>query len=173
MHSTTTIAETSLELRLQNEEATCALAKDFACALKAHIATIKETGFNLRLTGDLGAGKTTFTRALLRNLGITGRVKSPTFELVSEYTVLGDVAFYHFDFYRFASPEEFEEAGFRDLFGAGRICVSEWSEKAKPFLPQADVEITFKIDGLSRDVRIESFSSLGESFQTTLLGEEA
>ena len=119
---------------LADETQTEAIAQRFASALGVLREDILAQGFNLRLTGDLGAGKTTFTRALLRALGVAGRVRSPTFELVEEYDVLDGCVFYHFDFYRFESPREFEEAGFRDMFGSGRITACEWSEKAADYL---------------------------------------
>ncbi|MBQ9240262.1 MAG: tRNA (adenosine(37)-N6)-threonylcarbamoyltransferase complex ATPase subunit type 1 TsaE [Duodenibacillus sp.] len=141
-----------------DEDATVSFARTLAQALSHVHPQIRDKGFNLRLTGDLGAGKTTLTRALLRALGVTGRVKSPTFELVSDYTVLGDIEFHHFDFYRFESPVEFEDAGFRDLFGPGRITASEWSEKAAPYLPEADLDIVLTIQGESRTASLTAFS---------------
>ena len=105
--------------------------------------------------------KTTLTRALLRHLGVTGRVKSPTFELVSDYDVLDGIAFHHFDFYRFESPIEFDEAGFRDLFGPGSITASEWSDKAGEFLPSADLELVIAICGTERDVTLKAYSMAG------------
>jgi tRNA threonylcarbamoyladenosine biosynthesis protein TsaE len=141
-----------------DEDATVSFARSLAQAL-AHIhPLIRTKGFNLRLTGDLGAGKTTLTRALLRALGVTGRVKSPTFELVSDYTVLGDIEFHHFDFYRFESPVEFEDAGFRDLFGSGRITACEWSDKAAPYLPEADLEIVLTIQGEGRTAKLTAMT---------------
>ncbi len=166
--STAFDSQNLLKLRLENEEETEALAARFARALTKLEDPISQSGFNLRLTGDLGAGKTTFTRALLRALGFTGRVKSPTFELLNEYPVFGATTLRHFDFYRFEAPVEFEEAGFRDLFGPGAICVTEWSNKADPYLPKADLEMTLCIEGLSRDASIACFSELGKSFLKTL-----
>ena len=94
----------------------------------------------------------------MRHLGVTGRVKSPTFELVSDYDVLDGIAFHHFDFYRFESPIEFDEAGFRDLFGPGSITASEWSDKAGEFLPSADLELVIAICGTERDVTLKAYS---------------
>ena len=154
--------DTSLELVFADESQTQAFAVRLAKALAEHADDVARSGFNLRLTGDLGAGKTTLTRALLRALGVGGRVRSPTFELVEEYDVLDGLSFYHFDFYRFESPCEFEDAGFRALFGAGRITVCEWSERAGAYLPAADLEITLTVEGLARRARIAAAGRLGE-----------
>ncbi len=151
---------TTHERLFPNEEATVSFARKLAQALARVRPSICQTGFNLRLTGDLGAGKTTMTRALLRALGVTGRVKSPTFELVSDYTVLDGLPFHHFDFYRFESPVEFEDAGFRDLFGPGRLTASEWSEKAAGYLPDADLEILLTINGEQRKAELLAYSPL-------------
>ena len=101
-----------LSLVLPDEASTESLGKRLAEAVLKHSKEITDRGLNIRLQGTLGAGKTTLTRALLRALGFSGRVRSPTFTLVETYSVQG-LAINHFDFYRFESPEEFEEAGFR------------------------------------------------------------
>lgn len=154
-------SQNSTRVRLSDETHTVRFAEHLADALTHVREAICQSGFNLRLTGDLGAGKTTLTRALLRQLGVTGRVKSPTFELVSDYDVLDGIAFHHFDFYRFESPIEFDEAGFRDLFGPGSITASEWSDKAGEFLPSADLELVIAICGTERDVTLKAYSMAG------------
>ena len=138
-----------------------AFARRVAQALLAHESAIAQHGFNLRLNGGLGAGKTTFTRALLRACGVTGRVRSPTFELVEDYEIGKTLEFHHFDFYRFESAEEFDEAGFRELFGPGMVTACEWSEKAAPFLPDADLEISLSVKDLSRDASLKAYTPLG------------
>lgn len=161
-------------LELVDEAATVRLAQQLARSLEAHTSAVRSHGFNLRLTGDLGAGKTAFTRALLRALGVTGRVRSPTFELVEDYDVLDGIEFHHFDFYRFESPVEFDEAGFRDLFGTNRITVCEWSEKAAPYLPACDAQITLTNEGAtpnSRRARIELHSELADIVFAEVLRE--
>ena len=154
-------SQNSTRVRLSDETHTVRFAEHLADALTHVREAICQSGFNLRLTGDLGAGKTTLTRALLRHFGVTGRVKSPTFELVSDYDVLDGIAFHHFDFYRFESPIEFDEAGFRDLFGPGSITASEWSDKAGEFLPSADLELAIAICGTERDVTLKAYSMAG------------
>ena len=100
----------------------------------------------IQLHGDLGAGKTTFVRHLLKALGVPGRVKSPTYAVVEPYTVEGvppesTLAIWHFDFFRFNDPDEWEEAGFRDIFASPGLKLVEWPEKAGSHLPPADLDI--------------------------------
>lgn len=146
----------------QTQADTEAFAAQVAKVLLNHESDIARDGFNLRLNGGLGAGKTTFTRALLRACGVTGRVRSPTFELVENYEIGESLQFHHFDFYRFEAPEEFDEAGFRELFGPGMVTACEWSEKAAPYLPDADVEITLLVDKLSRQAHLKACSPAGQ-----------
>lgn len=117
-------------LRLRDEEATAGLARLAAMQLAP--------GFILFLSGDLGAGKTTFTRALLRALGYEGRVRSPTFTLAESYN-LSKFDLYHFDFYRFSSEEEWREAGFEAHVGGEDVAVIEWPELGGAGLPPPDL----------------------------------
>lgn len=89
-----------------------------------------------------------------------GRVKSPTFSLLETYKVDGFTV-NHFDFYRFEDPVEFEEAGFRENYGPGRVVASEWTSKAEPFVPQPDLTITLKNEGEGRVCDISANSALG------------
>ncbi len=156
------LSDDTYTLTLSDEAATTALAARLAAALGPRTAALREAGFNLRLDGNLGAGKTTFTRAFLRALGFQGRVKSPTFELVEDYDLPEGLVLHHFDFYRFEDPAEFDDAGFRDLFGAGQIVFSEWSEKAEPALPAADLVLHLEVtDAASRRAQFEAQSPLG------------
>jgi len=118
------------------------------------------------LHGDLGAGKTTFTRYLLQALGVTDRIKSPTYAVVEPYEVndgASVLAIWHFDFYRFNDPQEWEDAGFRDIFASPGLKLCEWPEKAQGILPASDLDIflSVNLDG-SRDVRLTSNSPLGQ-----------
>ena len=128
----------SLEFHLADEEATSELGARLARALDSVKSEILEKGLNIKLVGDLGAGKTYLMRSALRALGFEGRVKSPTFSLLETYKVDGFTV-NHFDFYRFEDPVEFEEAGFRENYGPGRVVASEWTSKAEPFVPQPDL----------------------------------
>jgi len=96
------------------------------------------------LHGELGAGKTTFVRYLLRALGVAGRIKSPTYAVVETYQSAQwnpPLAIWHFDFYRLSNPREWEDAGFRDIFASLGVKLAEWPEKAADFLPIADLAI--------------------------------
>ncbi len=112
------------------------------------------------LRGDLGAGKTTLVRALLRALGHAGRVKSPTFTLLEQYET-GGLHLRHFDLYRFRSEEEWEAAGFRDEFDGRNVCLVEWPEKAQGLMPQADVEIRFEILPDGRKLTLQANTQAG------------
>jgi tRNA threonylcarbamoyladenosine biosynthesis protein TsaE len=125
-----------LNIDLPDEASTMALGGALAKQLQA--------GDVIFLRGDLGAGKTTLTRGCLRALGHAGRVKSPTYALVELY-VISKLNFYHFDFYRFRDPEEWHEAGFRDLFNGANICLVEWPEKAEGLLPAADLSVLLTV----------------------------
>ncbi|TFH09756.1 MAG: tRNA (adenosine(37)-N6)-threonylcarbamoyltransferase complex ATPase subunit type 1 TsaE, partial [Nitrosomonadales bacterium] len=128
-----------------NSVTTCHLENEsITLALGAEIATILRPGFTVFLKGNLGAGKTTFARGILRGLGYEGKVKSPTYNLVELYK-FSRLYFYHFDFYRFDAPVEWEEAGFREYFNENSVCLVEWPEKAEKLLPIADIQIVFTI----------------------------
>ena len=116
----------------------------------------------VELHGDLGAGKTSFVRHLLRALGVEGRVKSPTYAVVEPHATPEGLAVSHFDFYRFNDPREWEDAGFRDLFAAPGLKLAEWPEKAAALLPPADLvlQIEAQADD-SRQVALGAGTALG------------
>ena len=125
----------SLKRELPDEAATIALGRQLAPLLKP--------GMVVWLDGDLGAGKTTLVRALLRALGYDGPVKSPTYTLVEVY-VVSSIYWYHFDFYRFSHPEEFADAGLDEYFRDDAVCLVEWPEKAAGFVPPADLALRLR-----------------------------
>ncbi|AWB35292.1 tRNA (adenosine(37)-N6)-threonylcarbamoyltransferase complex ATPase subunit type 1 TsaE [Orrella marina] len=133
-----------LKLNLQDETATERLAQKLASTILQDHASAPvqsdQAAAVIHLSGDLGAGKTTFARAFLRQCGVTGRIKSPTFALLEAYNV-SSLNFYHIDFYRFSDPREWADAGFRDLFQPDSVVLIEWPEKADGTLPTADVLI--------------------------------
>ena len=138
-----------------------------ACAADA-AALARRPGLHnafIALHGPLGAGKTTFVRHLLHALGVPGRVKSPTYAVVEPYVVAhegDDIAIAHFDFYRFDDPQEWEDAGFRDVFAAPGLKLAEWPDKADGLLPVADLCIHIEplADPLRR-VRVDAHTALG------------
>lgn len=122
----------------------------------------------IELHGTLGAGKTTFTRHLLRTLGVDGRIKSPSYAVVEQHESAVGPAL-HFDFYRFNDPQEWEDAGFRDLFAGPGLKVVEWPEKAEGLLPRPDLKI--RIEPLTEDkrlVRIKGASAMGHYWLSLL-----
>ena len=115
----------------------------------------------IELRGDLGAGKTTLVRHLLRALRVEGRIKSPTYAVVEPYE-LARFNVWHFDFYRFQDPREAADAGFRDIFASPGLKLVEWPEKAAGSLPSADLVIEIEVlDDESRQVRLHAQTATG------------
>ena len=150
-----------LETRTQlwPDEAACAAS---AAALAGRRGL---DGAFVELHGPLGAGKTTFVRHLLHALGVAGRIKSPTYTVLEPYSLARDGApldISHFDFYRFDDPQEWEDAGFRDVFAAPGLKLAEWPEKAQPLLPVPDLRVTITPhDGTIRAVRHDAMTPNG------------
>ncbi|MDH4174744.1 MAG: tRNA (adenosine(37)-N6)-threonylcarbamoyltransferase complex ATPase subunit type 1 TsaE [Betaproteobacteria bacterium] len=145
--------ESSLELA--DEPATLRLG----AALAAGIAP----GRVLHLSGELGSGKTALVRGLLRELGHTGRVKSPTYPLVELY-VVSRLHLYHFDFYRFKDRSEWLDSGFREYFNAQTACIVEWPERAGGLLPPPDLAVRLEISGAGRRAWLSAATPAGEAW---------
>jgi tRNA threonylcarbamoyladenosine biosynthesis protein TsaE len=136
-----------------------------ACAASAR-ALAQRPGLRnalIELGGPLGAGKTTFVRHLLHALGVQGRVKSPTYALMEPYELPQGNA-WHFDFYRFNDPQEWEDAGLRDIFASRGLKLVEWPQKAEGLLPPADLVIDIEPEETeTRLVRITARTDVGRS----------
>ena len=130
-------------------------------ALGAALAPCLKPGMVVYLIGELGAGKTTLARGVLRALGHTGRVKSPSYALVEPYTI-SRLYLYHFDFYRFTDPREWAEAGFREYFNPDSVCLVEWPENAAGRIPPADLTIEITTAGAGRQVQVGSGTEAGD-----------
>src|SRR3954469_18856487 len=149
----------TFDLKLPDAAATARLG----AALGAGIAP----GRVLHLCGELGSGKTTLVRGLLRALGVTGPVKSPTFAWVEPYRI-SRLDLYHFDFYRFDKKTEWMSSGLRDYFRADAVCIVEWPERAGDLLPPPDMAIGLTYSGQSRQATVEAHSAEGEAWLSSL-----
>jgi tRNA threonylcarbamoyladenosine biosynthesis protein TsaE len=152
------------ELSLPDEAATLRLGA--ACVSGA------APGRVMHLRGELGAGKTTLVRGLLRGLGHPGRVKSPTYTLVEPYEDLSLNA-YHFDFYRFKNRDEWLSSGFRDYFNPQSLCIVEWPERAGDLLAAPDLLIQLRYQGEARNATLTAPSPAGESWLASILSRWA
>lgn len=149
-------------LFLSDEEASNQWATQLASHLHAPLV--------ITFSGDIGAGKTTIIRAMLRALGIQCAIKSPTFSLVESYTCSNFVV-HHFDLYRIHHEEELEYIGFRDFFNKQTICCIEWAEHAGQLVPAVDIRFKLNTKGMGRELEIIALSAAGEQVMTGFTGE--
>ncbi|MCW5606235.1 MAG: tRNA (adenosine(37)-N6)-threonylcarbamoyltransferase complex ATPase subunit type 1 TsaE [Burkholderiales bacterium] len=130
-------------------------------SLGAALAQALRPGLQIWLQGNLGSGKTTLTRGVLRALGHEGKVKSPTYTLIEPYSV-SRLNLYHFDFYRFNSPDEYLDAGLDEYFAGNGVCIVEWPDKAVPYLATPDLEIVLQPEGDGRRADIIGHTDAGQ-----------
>jgi len=138
-------------------------------SIGARLASTLHPGMIVTLSGELGTGKTTLVRGALRAFGWQGRVKSPTYTLVEHYP-FSSLYFYHFDFYRFADPSEWETAGLADAFRKDSVCLVEWPERVGSRLPVPDLalELSYAADG-GRDLVLRARTDDGEQCLTAIV----
>jgi tRNA threonylcarbamoyladenosine biosynthesis protein TsaE len=130
-------------------------------AIAVKLAGILRPGDVVCLTGDLGAGKTTFTKSLGRALGVEEDITSPTFSLIQEYR--GRTPVYHFDVYRLSKPSEFLDIGAEEYFNSEGICVIEWAEMVRQYLPNELIWVEINwVDADQRDICISGKGELSE-----------
>lgn len=135
-------------IHLADEEATTALGAQLADAL------LRIGGGVVYLLGDLGAGKTTLARGLLRAAGVSGTLRSPTYTLMEPY-LAGGQAFLHLDLYRLVEPAEVENLGLRDYPVESTIWLVEWPERGQGFLPLPDLRLHLRHAPAGRDLSVE------------------
>ncbi len=162
---------TEYETLLDDERATIEFGRRLAIATFSHPWNLQEVvaenqgvptiGGRVHLLGELGAGKTTLTRGILRGYGYEGAVKSPTYTLVEPYQ-FDQCHIYHFDFYRLTNPEEVDYLGTEDHFLDTNLCVIEWADKVAEAIPPADLIILLQTDGAGRRLHCQTNSDKGE-----------
>lgn len=151
-----------LTLELVDEPASERFAERLSLCIKAPLV--------LAFQGDIGAGKTTIIRAMLKKLGVKEAIKSPTFSLVESYQYQ-NILIHHFDLYRIHHEDELEYLGFRDYFTNHTICCIEWAERAETVLPLIDIRFNLSSKGAGRDMQISAASSTGKKILACLAGE--
>ena len=156
-----TVAEAPIDIALTDEEAVVALA--------ARLAPVLRGDGTIHLQGDLGAGKTTFARALLRAMGVGERIKSPTYSLIETYALDG-LTIHHLDLYRIADPGELEWLGLDDLASGPSLMLIEWPERGTGALPAPDLLLHFSYAPVGRQLRIHPLTAAGKAWSQTLSG---
>ena len=151
----------SLVLDLENEKASEELAERLAHCLSAPAI--------ITFSGEIGTGKTTIIRAMLKRMGIRSAIKSPTFSLVESYQCM-NFNVHHFDLYRIHQEDELEYIGFRDYFSDANVCCIEWAEHAGKALPNIDIRFKLSIKGAGRTMHIDALSDAGERILACLAG---
>ena len=144
---------------LQDEDATVSFGHNLAQCLEGYGV--------ITLSGDLGTGKTTLSRGLMRAYGHQGAVKSPTYTLLEPYE-LENIQVMHFDLYRMGDPEELEFLGIRDFLNDETLCLIEWPEKGQSFLPPVDLAITLSKENNGRKVSWHSQTEYGDRINAKL-----
>lgn len=147
---------------LPSEQACEQVAKRLAACLVSPLV--------MTFTGEIGAGKTTLIRALLRDLGVTSAIKSPTFSLVESYQI-NHLQFHHFDLYRVHDESELDYIGFRDYFSDDAVCCIEWPERAARYLESADIGFSLSVKGVGREMQIQALSPTGVAMLSCFFGE--
>ncbi|HAT28821.1 MAG TPA: tRNA (adenosine(37)-N6)-threonylcarbamoyltransferase complex ATPase subunit type 1 TsaE [Gammaproteobacteria bacterium] len=165
------------KLHIKDESAMLLFGAQLAQATFADAATslaevctgqgVPTMGGTLHLHGDLGAGKTSLTRGILRGYGYPGAVKSPSFTLVEPYE-FKHCKLYHFDFYRLDDPEEVEFLGVGDYFSPENLCIVEWAERGIGAIPPPDLRVDIEIEGTGRLLGCQSNSKKGEAIAKRL-----
>jgi tRNA threonylcarbamoyladenosine biosynthesis protein TsaE len=157
---------TTIDLHLKDAAATEAFG--------ARLAPTLHGGMVVTLAGDLGAGKTTLVRGVLRALGWAGSVKSPSYTLVEHYA-FSSLYFYHFDFYRFDDPDEWETTGFAECFRPDSVCLIEWPERVADHLPPADVALVLAhprdAGTAGRELAAAAHTDAGERCLTAMISD--
>ena len=153
---------------VENETALLQFGERLAGFLQAHLAANPNASLVVYLNGELGAGKTTLTRSIVKAFGHKGNVKSPTYTLVEEYQ-LPTYSLYHFDLYRLADPEELEFMGIRDYFLPQTLCLLEWASRGKGMIPEADIIIQIDYAAEGRHITLQPQTSSGNTICANFL----
>ena len=149
----------TVDLKLADADATARLGGGLAAGIAP--------GRVLHLSGELGTGKTTLVRGLLRALGVAGPIKSPTYAWVEPYSI-SSLDLYHFDFYRLADRNAWLSSGLREYFRPDAACIVEWPERAGDLLPAPDLAVRLHYDGSARRGELQSYSSAGDGWLASL-----